>query len=185
MSGEAPNPHLSSASQWSSSSPRVLGGSPKPRYFICRPDNTLTPLIALDELHPSVRIAGIPRTLMPNETASMVSLGVQERSLGYFYVETIIDSGSSSIKKPEKDIVNTAAVPVRNGHDGARDDDGSGKVEEWRQGISSLNQTQVGLLCIHKHNSNCSHHLRLPSRRHLLVINLQRRTDHLTRKMFH
>ena len=36
---------------------------PRPRYYICRDDKTLVPLIAIDELPPIIRIHGVPLSL--------------------------------------------------------------------------------------------------------------------------
>ena len=36
---------------------------PRPRYYICRDDKTLVPLIAVDELPPFMRIQGVPLSL--------------------------------------------------------------------------------------------------------------------------
>ena len=36
---------------------------PRPRYYICRDDKTLVPLIAVDELPPIIRLHGVPLSL--------------------------------------------------------------------------------------------------------------------------
>ena len=45
----------------------------RPQFFCTRPDGTLTPLVALDELPTSVTIRGISRTLNAGETQGMTS----------------------------------------------------------------------------------------------------------------
>ncbi|KAE8394217.1 hypothetical protein BDV23DRAFT_18142 [Aspergillus alliaceus] len=47
----------------------------RPQFFCARPNGTLTPLIAADELPSHISIRGIPRTLSANETQGMTSLG--------------------------------------------------------------------------------------------------------------
>lgn len=48
----------------------------RPGFFCSRPNGTLTPLIAADELPPNVSIRGVPRTLTLNDTQGMTSCGV-------------------------------------------------------------------------------------------------------------
>ncbi|KAK1142590.1 hypothetical protein N8T08_007566 [Aspergillus melleus] len=61
-----------------------MASSIRPQFFCTRPNGTLTPLIALDELPPHVSIRGAPRTLSPNETQGMTSLGtVSPRAQSY------------------------------------------------------------------------------------------------------
>ena len=45
------------------------------RYFVARDDGTLAPLIAVDELSPSISIDGVPRTITYADTVGMTSLG--------------------------------------------------------------------------------------------------------------
>ena len=45
------------------------------RYFVARGGGTLAPLIAVDELPPSVTIDGVPRTIDYADTVGMTSLG--------------------------------------------------------------------------------------------------------------
>ncbi|KAL1966754.1 hypothetical protein VTN77DRAFT_3951 [Rasamsonia byssochlamydoides] len=47
----------------------------RPQFFCSRPNGTLTPLIALDELPSHISIRGIPRALSPGDTLGMTSLG--------------------------------------------------------------------------------------------------------------
>ncbi|KAL8804702.1 MAG: hypothetical protein Q9182_002394 [Xanthomendoza sp. 2 TL-2023] len=66
---------------------------PRPHWFLVRPDNTITPLIAVDELPPDVHIAGVPAVMSLVDTKSMESVGVRERSTGAYVIEL---AGSSS-----------------------------------------------------------------------------------------
>ncbi|PWY95225.1 hypothetical protein BO94DRAFT_620699 [Aspergillus sclerotioniger CBS 115572] len=47
----------------------------KPQHFCTRPDGVSTPLIAVDELPTQISIRGVPRTLQPDQTRGMTSLG--------------------------------------------------------------------------------------------------------------
>ncbi|KAL9042651.1 MAG: hypothetical protein Q9214_003713 [Letrouitia sp. 1 TL-2023] len=70
-----------------SSMPQDMARFPKPRYFVSRPDGTITPLIALDELPSSIRLTGVPTTMSTAETTGMISLGVEERSSGRYMID--------------------------------------------------------------------------------------------------
>ena len=63
-----------------------MGSHPRPHWFLIRPDNTITPLIAVDELPPSIYIAGVPAAMSLVDTKSMESVGVRERSCGTYDV---------------------------------------------------------------------------------------------------
>ena len=60
----------------------------KPQYFISRPEGVLVPLVAVDELPPSVAIHNVPRGLSQAQTLGMTSLGVQS-SRGQSYLMTL------------------------------------------------------------------------------------------------
>lgn len=127
--------------------------SPRPRYFVARSDGTLSPLIAADELPDSVRIVGVPATISPAATMNMMSLGVVERSQNKYTISTsdcsvgsnpgklsppsLAHGSSSSI--PEKPLAST----VRQG----TTDAGSKGVEQWRQDVKSIDETQVSRVC--------------------------------------
>ncbi|KAL4733420.1 hypothetical protein BDV11DRAFT_213883 [Aspergillus similis] len=61
-----------------------MSSSLRPQFFCTRPNGTLTPLIAVDELPAHITIHGAPRVLSPNETQGMTSLGAV-RTRGQFY----------------------------------------------------------------------------------------------------
>ncbi|KGO37761.1 Zinc finger, CCCH-type [Penicillium expansum] len=48
----------------------------RPQFFCTRPDGTLTPLVAVDELPSNVTIRGVSRTLNAGETQGMTSCGL-------------------------------------------------------------------------------------------------------------
>lgn len=48
----------------------------RPGFFCSRPNGTLTPLIAVDELPTHISIRGVPRTLTAKDTQGMTSCGV-------------------------------------------------------------------------------------------------------------
>ena len=49
-----------------------------PSFFCSRPDGSLTPLIALDDLPAGVNVRGVHRTLKPADTQGMISCGSTE-----------------------------------------------------------------------------------------------------------
>lgn len=56
----------------------------RPQFFCSRPNGTLTPLVAVDELPTHMSIRGTPRVLSPSETQGMTSLGtVNGRAQNY------------------------------------------------------------------------------------------------------
>ncbi|GES60993.1 hypothetical protein ATEIFO6365_0006045400 [Aspergillus terreus] len=56
----------------------------RPQFFCTRPNGTLTPLIAVDDLPSHISIRGVPRILSPNDTHGMTSLGtVSPRAQSY------------------------------------------------------------------------------------------------------
>ncbi|MCJ1250422.1 mucin 7, secreted [Trapelia coarctata] len=59
---------------------------PRPRHFITRPDGTMTPLIALDEMPDDVRIINVSNTLTSEQTVGMMSMGLEPRSTGKYSV---------------------------------------------------------------------------------------------------
>ncbi|KAL8820465.1 MAG: hypothetical protein Q9223_001326 [Gallowayella weberi] len=70
----------------------TMRSHPRPHWFLVRPDNTITPLIAVDELPPEVRIAGVPAVIPLVDTKSMESVGVRERSTGAYVIELVTSS---------------------------------------------------------------------------------------------
>ncbi len=65
---------------------------PRPKHFLKRPDGTFTALIEVDQLPPSIRMVGIPKTIGFSETLNMRSLGVQSRHPNKYVVEFLADS---------------------------------------------------------------------------------------------
>ncbi|KAL8970687.1 MAG: hypothetical protein Q9183_001397 [Haloplaca sp. 2 TL-2023] len=63
-----------------------MGSHPRPHFFISRPDHTITPLIAVDELEDCVQIVGVRPVMTQADTQAMMSLGVKERSVGRYQV---------------------------------------------------------------------------------------------------
>ncbi|KAL4979178.1 hypothetical protein BDW66DRAFT_157698 [Aspergillus desertorum] len=61
-----------------------MSSSLRPQFFCTRPNGTLTPLIAVDELPAHITIHGAPRVLSPSETQGMTSLGAVS-TRGQFY----------------------------------------------------------------------------------------------------
>jgi hypothetical protein len=46
----------------------------------------MVPLIAIDELPPSLSIAGLQRCLEPEDTVGMLNLGLQNSSEGFYHI---------------------------------------------------------------------------------------------------
>ncbi|KAL8775015.1 MAG: hypothetical protein Q9209_000494 [Squamulea sp. 1 TL-2023] len=76
-----------------------MGSHPRPYWFLVRPDNTITPLIAVDELPPNIQIAGVPAAMSLSDTKSMESVGVRERSIGTYEVQITSGEYSDSEKR--------------------------------------------------------------------------------------
>lgn len=53
-----------------------MGSQDRPSFFCSRPDGTLTPLIAVDDLPLALSVRGVSRALTPGETKGMTSCGV-------------------------------------------------------------------------------------------------------------
>lgn len=66
-----------------------MGSYPRPHWFLVRPDNTITPLIAVDELPANIHIVGVPAAMSLVDTKSMESVGVRERSVGAYDVHGV------------------------------------------------------------------------------------------------
>lgn len=116
-----------------------MSDSPRPQYFVARGDGTLTPLIAVDELPSSVRIAGVSATMTYADTANMTSLGVKERSLQRYVLfntdrnEDLSDTPPSSedAKRPASQ---QSATPKVNGFTG-KCKTGKANVDSWRRNV--------------------------------------------------
>lgn len=64
-----------------------MASHPKPQFFVSRPDGTIVPLIALDELPENITIRGVPRNLSPADTAGMLSLGTVRPPDSFYIVD--------------------------------------------------------------------------------------------------
>ncbi|KAJ6126791.1 Zinc finger CCCH-type [Penicillium sp. IBT 18751x] len=53
-----------------------MGSQDRPSFFCSRPDGSLTPLIAVDDLPLTLSVRGVSRALTPGETQGMTSCGV-------------------------------------------------------------------------------------------------------------
>lgn len=61
----------------------------RPQFFCSRPNGTMTPLIALDELPTNISIRGVHRHLSPHETAGMTSVGTAEHRSQLYIVDGV------------------------------------------------------------------------------------------------
>lgn len=67
-----------------------------PQFFVTRPDRTMVPLIAVDELPPSLSLRGVKRSLTPNDTQGMTSLGGCPCSSSHYYIVDTIPTGHAA-----------------------------------------------------------------------------------------
>ncbi|CAG8958512.1 hypothetical protein HYFRA_00009827 [Hymenoscyphus fraxineus] len=84
---------------------RNHGNKPWASHFIVRKMGQIVPLIAVDELPPSLHIDGVPRYLSVVETKGMLNLGLQEEREGYYRVtrgEARTKSLVDSVHNPAK-----------------------------------------------------------------------------------
>ncbi|KAI9368774.1 hypothetical protein BJX61DRAFT_198734 [Aspergillus egyptiacus] len=84
-----------------------MSSLPHPQFFCARPDGTLTPLVAVDELPAHISIRGVPRVLSPHETNGMRSLGTV-----YFHGVYAVDGATPAASRPSS--TGTAAHRSRN-----------------------------------------------------------------------
>ena len=150
-----------------------MSDSPRPSYFLVRNDGTLTPLVAVDELPPSIRIRGVPAVISYAKTQGMISLGVAPRSEGRYILENSIPSSPSGVRTPspghpamirrpditeENDNISNGGINenkalhiqhefgVQTSPNAAElvTDQGGQQVNTWRQGVSgSVDEIQV------------------------------------------
>jgi hypothetical protein len=71
---------------------------PWPGYFLVRTTGEVVPLVAVDELPPSIEIVGIPRSLDLEETIGMLNLGLQH-STGTHYRIVQTTEGKSQVSE--------------------------------------------------------------------------------------
>lgn len=98
---------------------------------MARTDGTLTPMIAVDELPSSFRIVGVPATITPAGTQSMISLGLKERSNQRYVVVPTKESPATETAKVLT--ATTATAPVGEGK-GTVEEAKPAKVEQVRTG---------------------------------------------------
>ena len=107
---EVPNPIISMPE---------AGGSPTPLHYICRSNGDCVALVALDDLPPTVQIAGHSRYMKnPMTAAGLAYLGVVPKRMGYYSIEIgsglkipALDLSSSSFHAPDA-LVCEQARPV-------------------------------------------------------------------------
>ena len=96
---------------------------PRPTHYVFRPDGTIAPLVAVDELPEHVQISGVPPLLSPADTQGLTSLGVVPRAGSVYIVETMAEVPAGSIKS-EDSVVGEVVEPVVN------------PVDNWRRAIA-------------------------------------------------
>lgn len=73
-------------------------GKPWPGYFLVRNTGEVVPLIAVDELPPSIELLGVPRSLDLEETIGMLNLGLQRSTGGFYKIVQGHESKSQSME---------------------------------------------------------------------------------------
>ncbi|KAJ5823463.1 hypothetical protein N7447_005803 [Penicillium robsamsonii] len=77
----------------------------RPGFFCTRPDGTLTPLVAIDELPTNVTIRGVSRTLNAGETQGMTSCGLATQRSEPWCVDGVTQSSEGEAGKwPHRDM---------------------------------------------------------------------------------
>ena len=116
----------------------MMSNSPRPQYFVAREDGTLTPLIAVDEMPPSVHILGVPAKITHADTQNMISLGLKERS-SQRYVVSMTDQvpATSAVSATASSTGEIKRPTVENG--GAT----KPSVEKWRRGVKTKGHAEV------------------------------------------
>ncbi|CAI7567802.1 unnamed protein product [Penicillium glandicola] len=71
----------------------------RPRFFCTRPDGTLTPLVAVDELPSNITISGVSRTLNAGETQGMTSCGLATQRPEPWSVDGVTQSSEREVGK--------------------------------------------------------------------------------------
>ncbi|KAL9013881.1 MAG: hypothetical protein Q9173_001458 [Seirophora scorigena] len=108
-----------------------MGSPARPHYFISRPDHTITPLIAVDELPDHIRIIGVPAVMSQADTHAMMSLGVKERSISRYDVQFLkSSSGASSYEEPTQFTNASGTDPSLNATDNLQDAENLDKQRE-------------------------------------------------------
>ncbi|GAB1209358.1 hypothetical protein APSETT445_008131 [Aspergillus pseudonomiae] len=70
------------------------------RFFCARPNGTITPLIAVDELPSHISIRGVPRTLSANETQGMTSLGTVSPRAQTYVIDGLVPASTRASSGP-------------------------------------------------------------------------------------
>lgn len=73
-----------------------MGTQSRPGFFCSRPNGTLTPLIAVDDLPPYVSVRGVARTITPNETQGMTSCGVAPSRTEPWIIDSPVSAARTS-----------------------------------------------------------------------------------------
>ncbi|KAE8363966.1 hypothetical protein BDV27DRAFT_165140 [Aspergillus caelatus] len=72
----------------------------RPQFFCARPNGTITPLIAVDELPSHISIRGVPRTLSANETQGMTSLGTVSPRAQTYIIDGLVPASTRASSGP-------------------------------------------------------------------------------------
>ncbi|KAE8328353.1 hypothetical protein BDV39DRAFT_69748 [Aspergillus sergii] len=72
----------------------------RPQFFCARPNGTITPLVAVDELPSHISIRGVPRTLSANETQGMTSLGTVSPRAQTYVIDGLVPASTRTSSGP-------------------------------------------------------------------------------------
>ncbi|OJJ49245.1 hypothetical protein ASPZODRAFT_13969 [Penicilliopsis zonata CBS 506.65] len=75
----------------------------RPQFFCSRPNGSLTPLVALDELPSYVSIRGVPRLLSAGDTQGMTSLGAVTSRAQFYVVDGVSVDANRGSNSPSDD----------------------------------------------------------------------------------
>lgn len=72
---------------------------PHPGFFLVRPSGAVVPLIAVDELPPTLTLPSVPRSLDLEDTIGMLNLGLNRGSGAGVYYQVVATKSEESGKK--------------------------------------------------------------------------------------
>jgi len=93
----------------------------RPQFFCTRPDGSLTPLLAVDDLPPGLTVQGLPRVLNAGETQGMTSCGLAAprsepwslEGVAHVFPRELGNEGLAEIQNIMVQIISDLQVPPR------------------------------------------------------------------------
>lgn len=94
-----------------------MGSQARPVFFCTRPNGTMTPLIAVDDLPTHINIRGVTRTINPGETQGMISCGVAVPQCQPWLVDALTSTAQNvNMAGDASELVELLAKMVDEGH---------------------------------------------------------------------